>query len=109
MKNLRDKVEACLKEYPLTRNNDIGLFNILLWKFYRDKLHTFPDNTLYIKLTNLSLVPKQSDVQRIRAHFQNKCNIYLPTLPEVREKRRIAEADYKRSLGYDSRPIPRTL
>ena len=101
LKTLKAKIEHCLREDESCRNSDIRLTNLIWWTFYQDKLKV-EDEEVYVKLIDLYNLPSQDDIKRIRAHFQNKLKVFLPTDENVRRKRKIKEEDYRKFLGYAS-------
>lgn len=105
MKNLKTKIEYCLKKYPATRNSDITLTNSIWYEFYNNKLVKEDCNgkiDYFVRLKDLYDMPKQDDVKRIRAKIQNKENRYLPTSEKVAKQRRINEHTWRAYMGYDN-------
>jgi len=104
IKKLKDQVEYILKEKPETRNCDIKL-TIEIWKeFYLDKLaHSKKDGEYYIKLDKLKEVPRQANIKRARAKFQNDRKEYLPTKWSVAKQRRIEEDEWRVAMGYPTK------
>ena len=92
-KTLKQKVETILREQPETRNSDIAL-TIAIWKRYYGVEDSITLNRLYD-------LPREDNVKRIRAVFQNDNNHFLPTSEEVRKKRGIEESKWREYLGYD--------
>lgn len=81
-------VVTVLETDPESRNDDRRLtFEVLqLLKGNRIK-----EPVLTLKLRELRKLPAFSTIARVRAVIQNELSKYLPTSPEVRRKRRIAE------------------
>ena len=110
MKELKDQVEKALTKYPTTRNSDITL-TIAVWKmFYKEYVN---DNSINLK--DLYDLPREDNIKRIRAKFQQdaleriksgKTNgdeqCFLPTDPKVAERRNIFGDEWKKALGYGS-------
>lgn len=87
--SLKDKVEYCLKMITETRNSDITL-TVEVWKKYYSKyLKEGKDGNIGIYLKDLYSIPREDAVKRMRAHFQNDLDKYLPTKWEVAKKRKI--------------------
>ena len=84
---LKDKVEHCLKNLPETRNSDITL-TIAIWQNH----HSVGSQ---ISLSQLYDLPREDNIKRIRAKFQNEMDLYLPTDWKVAKKRRINEDKWK--------------
>lgn len=80
-KSVQAKVAKILSEEPETRDSDLHL-TIRVFERYYPQFIT--DGS--IKLTDLFNVPKQYDIQRIRAHIQNTLGLFQASLP-VREAR----------------------
>jgi len=97
---LKSQVEFVLKEFPESRNSDITLM-IELWKaYYPSKLKTGATGEKGVWLKDLYELPTQDNIKRIRAHFQNDLNLYLPTDPKVVKQRRISEDKWREFMGY---------
>lgn len=92
-KKLKQQILFCLEEYRETRDNDT-LLTVMVWKEFHKK-SLFIKNGIYcVKLSTILKLPSQDNVKRIRARIQNTEKMYLPSDPEVREKRRIAEKEW---------------
>ena len=103
-KNLKVEVETILQNIPETRNCDIRL-TIEIWKaFYPSKIlkrETVPEGSkLAIDLDSLFVLPREDNVKRWRAIFQNDLGKYLPTIWEVARKRKINVERWREALGY---------
>lgn len=97
LNTLKNQVEAVLIDDPETRNSDIAL-TIGVWvRFYGVKMS--------IEVSQLYKLPREDNVKRIRAKFQNEENKYLPTSWEVAEKRGINERTWRRFMGYDIKKV----
>ena len=96
---LKEMVEHCLKTYPDTRNSDIKLTNQIWVVYYLDKIKIMDDG-YYVKLLDLYDLPREDNVKRIRATFQNDRGLYLPTDPKVLKQRRLLESQWREELGY---------
>ena len=68
--DIKEQVYNLLKEYPETRSSDLILYQSLLWKYYAQYLFMSGDKHC-ISLGNLSNVPSESKVSRIRRVIQN--------------------------------------
>lgn len=101
---LRDMVEDRLKNDEETRNSDIKL-TISIWiKYYPNYvLDTSQGDKSGIFLDALFILPREDNIKRIRAKIQNEENKYLPTDPNVRNKRKISEEAWYDYLGYARR------
>lgn len=100
MKDLKDQVEYCLTKYPETRNSDIKL-TICVWYTFENITDRFPIGSLK-ELTNLMLeMPREDNIKRIRAQF-NQDGKYWPTDLLVAKARRINETEWRIKLGYNT-------
>lgn len=95
---LKKMVEITLDENPKyngveARNSDIAL-TILIWQ----RWYSVGEAIQVGRLFNL---PREDNVKRIRAVFQNVEHKYLPTDPSILIKRGIEEAYWFDALGYN--------
>jgi len=95
MDTLKNQVEHILETNPATRNSDITLM-IYIWRTFHSRY--IVDDT--IKLDSLYELPREDNIKRIRATFQNEEGKYLPSDPEIRRKRGIREEQWRAFLGY---------
>ncbi len=93
---LKEQVEDILKIYPETRNSDIKL-TLNIWVKYFPKQIKFVEGERYIKLKDLYSLPREDNVKRIRAKF-NERGDYLPTNPEVLKQRGLKEKEWKQDM-----------
>lgn len=96
IKTLKKQVELVLQKDTKTRNSDIAL-TIELWReFYgiRDE----------IKVSQLYDLPREDNIKRIRAKFQNEEKKYLPTDWTIAKKRGILRKEWELALGYSVTP-----
>jgi hypothetical protein len=75
------------------RNSDIAL-TILIWRRWYNVQDAVPVGRLFD-------LPREDNVKRIRAVFQNTEHKYLPTDPSILIKRGIEEAYWFDALGYN--------
>lgn len=78
------------------RNSDIAL-TILIWR----RWYNVQDAVAVSRLFDL---PREDNVKRVRAVFQNTEHKYLPTDPSILIKRSIEEAYWFDALGYNLTP-----
>lgn len=98
---LKKMVEYILDENPKyrgvqARNSDIAL-TILIWQRWYS-VGTNDDSVLH--LYRLFDLPREDNVKRVRAVFQNTEHKYLPTSLEVLKKRGIEREYWEDALGY---------
>jgi hypothetical protein len=110
MRTLKQEVEYVLENYPLTRNSDIDL-TIRIWETYhQDKfakiLKTNQDKSAFEKMRLVMMeLPREDNVKRIRAKFQNEMKVYLPTSEEVAKKRGFKVEEWRELLGYKQKSL----
>ena len=95
---LKKMVEITLDENPKyngveARNSDIAL-TILIWQGWYSVGQA-------IEVARLFDLPREDNVKRVRAVFQNTEHKYLPTDPSILVKRGIEEAYWFDALGYN--------
>lgn len=89
LNNIESRVEKWLSKDVESRNNDGKLIlNMLI-----EEARNHGDYKTYISFKcpdghNLALSFPYDSIVRARAKIQNKKGLYLPTLPEVRKKRK---------------------
>jgi len=90
---LRGQVIFILAESEDTRNSDEVLTVKLIEKFYPAVIQKSASGELCIpvKFLGSRTIPSHSDISRLRRLVQNTKRLFLPTDPEVRDKRRISE------------------
>ena len=97
---LKSQVEYCLREIPETRNSDITLM-IEIWKrYFPSKMKMGATGEMGVWLKDLYELPRDDNVKRIRAHFQNDLNKYLPSDQKIVKQRRINENKWRVFMGY---------
>lgn len=96
---LKYKVEKILQEIPETRNSDIAL-TIEIWKRFYPTFIT-PNRVGFdsVRIEDMYFLPREDNVKRIRAQFQNDKLLYLPTSLEVVKQRKINEEVWRKSMG----------
>jgi len=94
---IKERVEYVLRNYPSSRNSDELLWWLVIKIFYKDVLEEFKKwvRKDYIPISVLNKLPKFETISRIRRKF-NEQGLYLPTVPEVLEKRRKKEKVFKK-------------
>lgn len=97
IKNLKSQVEVTLRDIPLTRNSDIAL-TIAIWRnFYPASLI---ENGQAVLLKQLFTLPREDNVKRIRAYFQNDKKMYWPTDEKVAKARGFNMEEWRVAMGY---------
>lgn len=95
---LKDQVEWCLKNIPDTRDSDIKLTLNIWHKFYPNSWKII-DGVYYVKAQDLYELPREDNVKRIRAKF-NENGEYLTNKPQIRKQRKQKEIEWLYDLGY---------
>ena len=103
---LKVMVESTLKENPSyrgieARNSDVAL-TIIIWQRWFN-VGTNDDSTVH--LYRLFDLPREDNVKRWRAKFQNDFNQYLPTDWKVAKQRGIEREKWEEALGYSRDPV----
>lgn len=98
---LKKMVEMVLDENPKyrnveVRNSDIALTIVIWQRWY--SVGTNDDSIVH--LYRLFDLPREDNVKRVRAVFQNTEHRFLPTNPDVLKKRGIEEQYWEEALGY---------
>jgi hypothetical protein len=97
LRALTDQVDYLLGKYPETRNNDF--FLALLWLKYFSGIDAFKNIWVEEKDVN-QVQSKLETVTRIRRKFQHT-GYYLPTRPDVIEKRKLKEEAMRRVMARE--------
>jgi hypothetical protein len=97
---LKSQVENVLKEFPQTRNSDITLMIELWQRYFPTRIKKGSSGEVGIWLKDLYDLPREDNIKRIRAHFQNDLNLYLPSDEKVVLQRRINEDKWREFMGY---------
>jgi hypothetical protein len=99
-RTLLDQVEFVLATYPETRNSDITL-TLQLWEvYYPQFLHKDNGGATIINARDLFDLPREDNIKRVRAKFQNEQQKYLPTSIDVLINRAKASKEWRQLLGY---------
>lgn len=97
IKNLKSQVEDILRTIPQSRNSDITL-TLLIWKKYYPQL--LIDNGSAVKLAELYKLPREDNVKRVRAQFQNDKKMFWPTDEKVAKARGMNIDEWRVAMGY---------
>ena len=104
IKKLKDQVEYILKTDEQSRNSDIRL-TIQIWKeFYAQKV-AYIEREEYVRLRDIFDLPREDNIKRIRAKFQNDLDMYIPTTWKVAQKRGWLRDKWREALGYPVKDI----
>lgn len=97
-------VEYVLKNHPKSRDSDQWL-TIKIWTtFFESKIH-IDTNGKYVYLNDMLDLPREDNVKRIRATFQNDKGMYLPTSIEVVRRRKQNEAKWRELTNTEYKRI----
>lgn len=117
IKTLKGMVGSVLEDMPLTRNSDISLL-IEVWKrfypkFVLEEKHqdgaTYTVGHKYVRLTDLFNLPREDNVKRVRAYFQNVKKLYPPTEWAIAKKRGLVEDEWRVAMGYPTKETTGTV
>lgn len=84
-----------------SRNTDIRLMKALWYTFYRPFIHQDLKGRYFVYFDDYDKLPTHDNIKRIRAKIQNEKKLYLPTRWDVAKKRKLAENEWRKHLGYD--------
>lgn len=99
IKNLKMVVHDMLRDIPDTRNSDIAL-TIAIWrKYFPQRIESFNGDE-FIRLRDLYDLPREDNVKRVRAFWQNDKRLFLPTQWPVARARGFNEDEWRVALGY---------
>lgn len=98
---IKDRVEAILKDNLKARDDDAYL-TVVYWITYNPSLMREDPTNLtpegkprkFVYLKDILELPREDSIRRVRAVIQNVEKKYLPTTPEIRKRRKIAEEDW---------------
>lgn len=98
---LKKQVKDTLEFYPKTRDSDQYL-TLKIWVgYYKELLDlTDPENPK-VAFKDIMKLPREDNVKRIRAYFQNDLNLYLPTSLEVVRKRKQNEEKWRKLVSTE--------
>lgn len=101
IKNLREQVERCLQDFPETRDSDITL-TIKIWEtFFQGHVKVGSTGQRGIWFTSLYKIPREDNVKRHRAVFQNVLGLYMPSTLKIAQQRKIREEVWREAMRKD--------
>jgi hypothetical protein len=98
IKDLTKKVETILRDFPQSRNSDQWL-TLKIWATYYPQLIFQYQDRQAVLLKDVMELPREDNIKRIRAKFQNVQKMYLPTSLEVVKRRKQNEEEWKSLMG----------
>lgn len=94
--SLTDQIKQVLQTYEEARNDDLWL-TCKLWTIYHQRvIERDHENKAFVYLRDISSLPREDHIKRIRAKLQNEQGLYLPTDPETIKKRSKHENKWKK-------------
>ena len=93
---LKHKVEYTLKHHEQARNNDNSLVAYFLYDWYPQYF-----NGGFFDMSKLKELPNVYDIIRYRKKIQNEEGKYLPTDPQIYQKRFEKQIRIRREFGYN--------
>ena len=106
LKTLQGQVEYILATIPETRNSDIALM-VALWERFYPLLLVPTGKGSMVFLSKLYDLPREDNIKRVRAKFQNELKQYLPTSLEVAKQRKINEEVWREAMGHSATTFER--
>ena len=102
LNTLKGQVEQVLRDNVESRNSDITLMLEIWRRFYPQRIRTNAQGKEGVYLQDIYDLPREDNVKRIRAKFQNHKTTpqYLPTELAIVKARKINEDLWKKHLGY---------
>jgi hypothetical protein len=98
---LTEMVEKILQDYPQARDSDQWL-TLKIWKtFYPQSLDMTNEVNPKVDFATIMKLPREDNVKRIRAKFQNVLFKYLPTSIEVVKRRRQNEEKWRELMSTE--------
>ena len=86
----KGKVRKIMEEFPITRNSDAWLWHYFLLE--EGMLYISPSGDIFgYKEKNISKMPNQESIIRVRAEIQNVDGEFLPTDAKILVKRKVKE------------------
>ncbi len=109
LNNLKEKVKKTLEIDIESRNCDIRLAQMVWYIYHRDSLHKDQNGIYWVKMRDLSVLPREDHISRVRRKIQESAFIdvmngkqsavqYLPTRPEVVKQRKMNEDNWRSFL-----------
>lgn len=102
-RKLKSMVYRVLERVEETRDSDITLMIRICEIYYPSKVRHDKSGEAEIFLKDLYELPREDNIKRIRAFFQNEQNLFLPKSEIVRKNRGISEERWKKWLEYQFR------
>lgn len=99
LETVQERVESILSEEEYARNNDFYLIILDLKRYHYVKCYGHGDDKgheLWIRPKDLENVKSVETIRRCRQKIQNKYHKFMPTDPQIRKRRRIAESVYRK-------------
>lgn len=103
IKNLKQAVGDMLKENPATRNSDITLMIEIWRKHFPQRIKRGSTGEEGVWLKDLYDLPREDNVKRVRAYWQNDKKLYLPTEESVAKVRGINMDEWRVAMGYPTK------
>lgn len=105
IKALKVRVENILQTIPESRNSDITLMIAVWKKYYPYLVRTGKAGQQGVWLVDLYDLPREDNVKRIRAYFQNDLKKYPPTSWEVAKERKWKKAEWDDAISKGFLPL----
>lgn len=102
IETLVEQVKYILRIIPASRNSDITL-TLEIWKRFYPSLTFDTERGKAILIGNLFNLPREDNIKRVRARFQNVERKYLPTEPQIFLARAKLSEEWREFLGYRKR------
>lgn len=103
IKNLKQKVHDILRDVPETRNSDIALMIEVWRKHCPSYIKKGASGEEGVWLKDLYDLPREDNIKRVRAYWQNTKKLYYPTDEAVAKARGINSDEWRVAMGYPTK------
>lgn len=103
IKNFKNEVGRILRDNPSTRNSDITLMIEVWRKHFPQRIKRGVTGEEGVWLKDLYDLPREDDIKRVRAYYQNTKKMYLPTEEAVAVARKMDVNEWRIAMGYPTK------
>lgn len=108
IKNLKQAIHDILRDVPETRNSDITLMLEVWRRYYPTRIKRGSTGEEGVWLKDLYDLPREDNIKRVRAYWQNTKKMYLPTEWLIAKARGIEQDEWRVAMGYPTKDSART-
>lgn len=103
IKNLKKAVHDILRDVPATRNSDITLMLEVWRKHFPQCIKKGASGEEGVWLKDLYDLPREDNIKRVRAYWQNAKKLYPPTEEAVAKARGFNMDEWRVAMGYPTK------